>query len=53
MINNLPYGKRQKCGCFTIPGRAQKAENEMGKELEKMLSEGIVKNVYFTNYIIM
>jgi flagellar basal body-associated protein FliL len=26
---------------------------EIGKELEKILGEGIVKNVYFTNYIIM
>jgi len=25
----------------------------MAKELDKMLGEGIVKNVYFTNYIIM
>jgi hypothetical protein len=28
-------------------------QNEMVKEIEKMLGEGIVKNVYFPNYIIM
>jgi flagellar basal body-associated protein FliL len=31
----------------------KRLKNEMAKELEKMLGEGIVKNVYFTNYIIM
>lgn len=31
----------------------KRLKNEMAKELEKMLGEGIVKNVYFTNYLIM
>ena len=31
----------------------KRLKNEMAKELEKMLGDGIVKNVYFTNYIIM
>lgn len=31
----------------------KRLKNEMAKELEKMLGEGIIKNVYFTNYIIM
>ena len=31
----------------------KRLKDEMAKELEKMLGEGIVKNVYFTNYIIM
>ena len=31
----------------------KRLKNEITKELEKMLGEGIVKNVYFTNYIIM
>jgi flagellar basal body-associated protein FliL len=31
----------------------KRLKNEMAIELEKMLGEGIVKNVYFTNYLIM
>ncbi len=31
----------------------KRLKNEMARELDKMLGEGIVKNVYFTNYIIM
>ena len=31
----------------------KRLKNEITKELEEMLGEGIVKNVYFTNYIIM
>ena len=31
----------------------KRLKNEMAKELEKMLGQDIVKNVYFTNYLIM
>ncbi|MEI6610824.1 MAG: flagellar basal body-associated FliL family protein, partial [Deltaproteobacteria bacterium] len=31
----------------------KRLKNEMAKELEKMLGEGVIKNVYFLNYIIM
>jgi flagellar basal body-associated protein FliL len=31
----------------------KRLKNEMAKELEKMLGEGVIKNVYFINYIIM
>jgi len=31
----------------------KRLKNEMAKELEKMLGEGVIKNVYFINYVIM